>query len=220
MKHLKVLKFEELSEDAKKFSIEVERERRRENDCGEALRWAIDDCALFEPKDEEMTSLLGGSYYSENKTSDEEYGRFMFKNNRKGIFFNGDIRGQLNITKALEVTNDVYLKKWLNIPDNYDLSYKIKTVKDITVLKIKLESTNEAEDKISKIKKTLIKAEAKRKFNNLICEIWDRIENGIEHIFGEEEAIERLTEEDRYFLKNGFTFPIECYEDVVEKENK
>jgi hypothetical protein len=88
----KLYKFEELSEEAQETAIEQVRDSYYAyNDFSE---WAIDDCTLFEPKHEELSTLFKSDY------------KFpLLENTGNKIYFDTERGSYLDCENALIVTN-------------------------------------------------------------------------------------------------------------------
>jgi len=187
----KVYKFDELSEQAKQVAIEeVRNEYYEDNDFA---NWAIDDCSLFEPMQEEL-DLIGF------KGSD-----FIITNNRKNIYFSIDRNWFLDCAEALNVLHFDYFCKWLGITDEFllqKISFEIYTPSgrnsDTTIEFI----CDEDFDKFTDEEEHIVE-EAKIKFDNHIQSVLKRIEADIDYRFTDEAITEDILANDYEFLSNG-----------------
>ena len=193
MREIKIYKFEELSEEAKEKALSQYKDNMEENESWEAQNWAIDDCALFEPKHDEMVAAVGPDYYDKN-------GEFVMANRRKGINTDGYY---LNIQEALEITNSTMFKKWLGVPDMFidNVDYDISTDNGST--SIELEHDRLIGDPLADAL-TGILDNAETKFSNHIEDIIRRIELGTEEYFSADNVMDRIEEDSELeFLKDG-----------------
>ena len=193
MREIKIYKFEELSEEAKEKALSQYKDNMEENESWEAQNWAIDDCALFEPKHDEMVDAVGPDYYEKN-------GEFVMANRRKGINTDGYY---LNIQEALEITNSTMFKKWLGVPDMFidNVDYDISTDNGST--SIELEHDRLIGDPLADAL-TGILDNAETKFSNHIEDIIRRIELGTEEYFSADNVMDRIEEDSELeFLKDG-----------------
>ena len=193
MREIKIYKFEELSEEAKEKALSQYRNEMEENESWEAQNWAIDDCALFEPKHDEMVDAVGPDYYEKN-------GEFVMANRRTGINTDGYY---LNIQEALEITNSTMFKKWLGVPDMFidNVDYDISTDNGST--SIELEHDRLIGDPLADAL-TGILDNAETKFSNHIEDIIRRIELGTEEYFSADNVMDRIEEDSELeFLKDG-----------------
>ena len=195
MRTLNLYNYSELSEEAKKKAITEYREEMEENETYEATRWAIDDCALFEPVHDELVAVVGADYYERNGQS------FIMKNERDGIALND--YSCINIEKALTITNSTMFLKWLGIPDMFieDVEYEISDT--TTHTKIEISHSRLKGDAVTDALEAIISA-AESKFYDHVVAIKGRIELGIEEYFSDDNIIDRLEEnEDVEFLESG-----------------
>ena len=192
MRTVNLFKFSELSESAKKTAIQEVRDNAEEHDSEIAYDWAIDDCSLFEPPHAEMTALLGDDYYDRN--SHNGYGQFVFKNNRKGIHFNEDYE-EVEISEALEITNDKMFKLWLGIPEIFHhIEVDITTDHDGTTT-IEMENPFYEDNPLKGVIDTIYQ-NAKVKFEAHIERIAKNIANGIEDYFSDSNMEDRINEDE------------------------
>lgn len=181
----KVYSFNELSEDAKQKVIESVRESYyKYNDFAE---WAIDDCALFEPKHEELENIEG-------------YNFPLLENTRQKIYFSADREWYLDCENALIVTNDEVFYKWLGIPedvyDNGDFNYRIFTPRG------RYETTTIDFDGYLSEYGDIMDA-AKERFDDLMQDVLKRIEAGIDYRFSDEAIIEDIKANEFEFTEDG-----------------
>jgi len=205
MRTLTIYTFDELSDQAKAKAIEAVREDLKEDGHDQfAFRWAIDDCALFEPAHAEMTELLGEDYYEQNLTHDGKYGQFVFKNNRKGIDWEEWWDSAL-IAKALEITNDKMFKLWFGIPERLHkyVDYVIEDRNTLTVLGLSHELLSD--DPLALALESIFDAAAK-KFEAHMQTINERIVQGMEDYYSDEEIEEKIEEGSWEFNQNGTIF--------------
>jgi len=191
MRTVTLFKFSELSESAKKTAIQEVRDHAEEHDSDIAYDWAIDDCSLFEPPHAEMTALLGEDYYDRN--SHNGYGRFVFKNNRKGIYFNEDYE-EVEISEALEITNDKMFKLWLGIPEIFH-HIEVKIGRDHDGTTIEMENPFNGDDPRKGVIDTIYQ-NARVKFEAHIERIAKTIANGIEDYFSDSNMEDRINEDE------------------------
>jgi hypothetical protein len=171
-----------------------------ENDQQEAYNWAIDDCALFEPKQEEMVNLFGPQYT--DRFSD---GGFLFKNKRKGINFDNEYFSTLDIIEALEIQDDSMFKTWLEIPVKYhnSIDYQLYEYIGNTALSLTINDPSENEE-ISRACEF-----AEDKFKSHISDIASRIESSIVEYFSVESIIEKISDNKEYeFTADGHRYTI------------
>jgi hypothetical protein len=189
----KVYSFEELSNEAKQVDIE---NYRNSGVLDDVCYWAVDDCTLFEPKQEELDRIGF-------KDTD-----FIITNNRKDIYFNADRNWFLDCAKAMEVKHCDYFYKWLNITDEFLLqkvSFLIFTPNgrnsDTTIEFICDEDfdilTNDEEKVLEN---------AKIKFDNHIRDVLKRIETAIDYRYSDEAIEEDILANEYEFLSNGQQF--------------
>lgn len=184
---LKIYKFGELSEQAKQTAIEEVRNEYYEYNDFDFL--AVDDDALFEPKEKELIELFGGDY------------KFpLIENTRKSIYFDTDRNRFLDCEKAMQITNEKQFLLWLGI-DIEDEAFENIYFEIITPnyrnasTEIRFYDYDEMfEDRIET---------AVEKFNSLIRDILERIEADIDYRFTDEAIIGDIEANDYEFLSNG-----------------
>ena len=183
----KVYKFDELSEQAKQVAIEeVRNEYYEYNDFA---NWAVDDCALFEPKEKELIELFG-----------EEYNFPLIKNTRESIYFDTERNRFLDCEKAMQITNKKQFLLWLGI-DVEDEAFE-NIYFEIITPNYRNASTEIAFDDYDEMFEDRIDT-AVEWFNALIRDIIDRIEADIDYRFTDEAIIEDIEANDYEFLSNG-----------------
>jgi len=183
----KVYKFNELSEQAKQVAIEeVRNEYYEYNDFA---NWAVDDCALFEPKEKELIELFG-----------EDYNFPLIKNTRESIYFDTERNRFLDCEKAMQITNKKQFLLWLGIDIEEEAFENIYF--EIITPKYRNASTEIAFDDYDEMFEDRIEV-AVEKFNSLIRDIIDRIEADIDYRFTDEAIIEDIEANDYEFLSNG-----------------
>lgn len=183
----KVYKFDELSEQAKQTAIEeVRNEYYEDNDFAS---WAVDDCALFEPKQQELNELFG-----------EDYNFPLIENTRESIYFDTGRNKFLDCAKAMEVTNEKQFLLWLGLTEDIingdDFSFNIFTPNYRNA-----DTTIDFDGFDSKFDDVI--SNAQDKFNDLIGDILNRIEADIDYRFTDEAIIEDIEANEYEFLSNG-----------------
>jgi hypothetical protein len=210
MKTICIYEFSELNPEAKELAIESVREEMESNEWHEAYNWAVDDCALFEPKHEEMVKACGDNYYEENRTSDGKYGQFVFKNRRKIKSFDPDPGATIILGEALEITNDRMFKLWLGIPEIFHESVEYRIGASIPEDFIRWSKSTTIEFEHNELNGEImgdvligILELAKEKFDSHISDIHDRILTGIDAYFDDENVEYRIEEREYEFLEDG-----------------
>ena len=183
----KVYKFDELSEQAKQVAIEEMRnEYYQDNDFA---NWAVDDCALFEPKEKELIELFGKGYNFP-----------LIENTRENIYFDTDRNRYLDCSNAIEITNQEQFLKWLGLTDEIingeDFSFSIFTPSFRNA-----GTTIDFDGFDSKFDEVIYNAQ--NKFKNHIEDVLKRIEADIDYRFTDEAIIEDIEANDYEFLSNG-----------------
>ena len=183
----KAYKFDELSEQAKQVAIEeVRNEYYEYNDFA---NWAVDDCALFEPKEKELIELFG-----------EDYNFPLIKNTRESIYFDTERNRFLDCEKAMQITNKKQFLLWLGI-DVEDEAFE-NIYFEIITSNYRNASTEIAFDDYDERFGDRIDTAVER-FNALIRDIIDRIEADIDYRFTDEAITEDILANDYEFLSNG-----------------
>lgn len=193
MRTITLLNYKELSGSAKVIAIEEVREEMREHETQRAYDWAIDDCSLFEPPHAEMAALFGEDYFDLNG------GQFVFKNKRKGISFENYFE-ILQITDALEITNQKMFKSWLGIPEIFHDVYV--GILDWGSTIIEIENPFISEDPRHEVLND-IADNAAEKFKAHVSAIAKRIVSGIEEYFSDENVEFRMSETNPEFNEEG-----------------
>ena len=204
MRVVTLYKFDELLPEAKPKAIEEFRENLMQTDGHEALRWAIDDCSLFEPPHKEMADLLGEDYYDRNLTPNGKYGQFVFKNKRKGIMVDLETR-EICIEKPLEITNESMFLKWLGIPEAMQdkVSWYIHDGTFGTQLNIEYADWVLEDEELSVDPDDPVFQAARDKFEANLESILDRIQSGYDEYFSDENLTEMLSESNVEFSEDG-----------------
>jgi hypothetical protein len=199
MRTITLLNYKELSQSAKAIAIEEVREEMREHETQSAYNWAIDDCSLFEPPHAEMAALFGEDYYDRNGS------QFVFKNKRKGIEFE-DYFETVQITDALEITNDTMFKTWLGIPEIFqDHFVSVMDWNSRTIIEIEIPYMSE--DPRHEVLKA-IGNNAAEKFEAHVSSIAKRIVSGIEEYFSDENVESRMGDTTPEFNEEGHIIKI------------
>ncbi len=194
MRTITLYKYSELSESAKSTAIEEIREEMQEHESHSAYEWAIDDCSLFEPPHAEMVALFGEDYYGRNGNE------FVFKNKRKGIEFD-DYFETVQITDALEITNQTMFRTWLGVPEIFhDLYIEIMDWNGRTI--IEMENPFMSEDPRHEEAKAIFNIAAE-KFEAHVSSIAKSIASGIEEYFSDENVENRIEESNFEFNEQG-----------------
>jgi hypothetical protein len=196
MRTVTIYNFKELEPAAKLRAIEEVREELQEKEYHEAALWAADDCALFEPAHDEMTEILGNDYYEKNGN------QFVFKNNRTNIGFDDY---EIHIHEALEITNDTMFKKWLGIPDVLSgwVQYEIWEGASKTEIEFECTLLN-SDPRYPAVAAAIEKASTK--FSDHVLQILDRLENGVEEYFSDDNVEDRILEGEYEFDESGSTY--------------
>lgn len=183
----KVYTFNELSENAKQTAIEEVRNLYYEyNDFAE---WAIDDCALFEPKHQDLEDLFG-----------KDYDFPLVKNTRESIYFDTGRGSYLDCEKAMEITNKKQFLLWLGIDTNIkgldEIEFSIFTPNYRNASTV-IDFDNYSSDFDDVI------YNAENKFKGLIQDVLKRIEADIDYRFTDEAITEDIEANEYEFLYNG-----------------
>lgn len=179
MRTLIIYNYSELSKEAQRQAIQNLREHLENEDTGEAFRWAIDDCALFEPAHDEMVALFGPDYYEQN---DNE---FMFMNTRKNLYHYADY---VSLNEALVVTNTTYFLTWLGIPEKlqHHVHWEIERYSELNLWH-EISPLNPVGDVLDGIFE-----KAHDKFGHHCSVIKARIEAGIEEYYSDENILDKI----------------------------
>ncbi len=199
MRDIKVYKLDELSPEARKTAIKNHREWMEDNLSFEALAWAIDDCALFEPPHKEMVEACGEDYYERNGD------QFVFKHTRGQLDGDPLNEGTLNISKSLEITNDDMFYAWLGIPEKLR-KYVTYEFVELNRTQIEFEIHNLTDNPVEDLLKD-ITSKASDKFDDHMKSIVERITDG-ERAYYDDENVEYSIEEtyDMEFFEDGERF--------------
>lgn len=178
-----IYSFEELSKEAQEKAIEQVRNSYYEDN--DFLNWAIDDCALLEPSHNDLINLLG-----------ENYNFPLIKNNRK-VFCSLDRDRYIDISNAMEITNEKHFLLWLGIPQ--EMHEKVYyTISNDTIIF----EDNNSMDTLTEEDQPIIQA-AIEKFEDHCKQILERIENDYEYRFTDESIIEDIEANEIEFLIDG-----------------
>ena len=186
---IKLFTFDELSNEAKENAIKQVRESYYE--YNDFCQWAIDDCALLEPLENELTEILGKDY------------KFpLIENNRK-IYFSLDRNRYIDISNAMTITDDNDFFKWLGIDENLFLDDDGFLILDYKIGKDTIEfETNDFNidfnDEQNKILDSAIE-----KFESHCEDILTRIESDYEYRFTDEAIIEDIKANNFEFYNDG-----------------
>lgn len=180
MRTITIYNYSELPPEAQAKALKNVRDRLEEEDADEAFRWAIDDCALFEPTHDEMVALFGPDYYEQNNNE------FMFKNTRKNISLYDDY---VSLSEALVVTNTTYFLTWLGIPEKlqHHVHWEIEEQYSELSLWHEISPLNPVGDVLDGIFE-----KAHDKFGHHCSDIKDRIEAGIEEYYSDENVLDKI----------------------------
>lgn len=179
-----IYSFNELTEEAKAKAIE---NVRNQEDFGcDFSSWAVDDCGLFEPNNEELSNLFG-----------ENYTFPLIENTRGKIYFDTDRNWFLDCDDAMRVTNDEQFLIWLGIPKELvdKVTYRIFTGSGINSnTTIEIEHLEYGEEDFS---------EQVAKFDDHIQNVLERIQNDIEYRYTDDAIIEDIEANEYEFYENG-----------------
>lgn len=188
----KVYKFDELVVDAQQNAIEKVRQDYYE--YNDFASWAIDDCALLEPIEKELTDLFG-----------TEYKFPLIKNNRK-VYFSLDRDRNIDISNAMEIQNNTQFLKWLGIDESKFLDEDGFSILDYKIGKDTIEfDTTDWNIEFTKEQEEILE-NAVKKFEEHCEDILRSIEREIDYRFTDEAIIEDIESNDYEFLKNGKQF--------------
>lgn len=180
---LKIYDFSELTEESKQNAINNIRESYY--NYNEFAQWAIDDCGLFEPQNDEIQNLFGENY------------KFPLLENTRKLYFSLDRDRFIDVSSALIVTNEAQFLTWLGIPENMQENVCFNILKD----SIEFEE-NDYNYEFNEIE-TQILIEAQEKFENHLHDVLNRIESEIDYRFSDEAIIEDIEANIFEFYKNG-----------------
>jgi hypothetical protein len=184
---IQVFTFDELSEDAKQTAINQKRGEYEE--YNDFPLWAIDDCALLEPKEADLEATIG-----------EDYKFPLLKNTRKNLFFSCDRDRFIDISNAMEVTNENHFLLWLEIPENLHGEIYFTVGKDTIIFE-----ENDCNHEFTE-NEILILENGKQKFEQHCEDILKNIESGIDYRFTDEAITEDILANEYEFTKEGNNF--------------
>ena len=180
---IKIYEFNELNEQAKQKAIENVRESYYVyNDFS---TWAIDNCYLLEPPHKELVDLFG-----------DKYEDIIIKNSRK-LYFSLDRNRYIDISNAMEITDDLAFYQWLGIP----LDFAGKLYYTIHSDSIEFYNFDDEED-FTEDETTILEI-AEEKFKNHCQDILNFIENDIDYRFTDEAIIEDIQANNIEFTEEG-----------------
>ena len=187
---IKLFTFDELSNEAKENAIKQVRESYYE--YNDFCQWAIDDCALLEPLENELTEILGKDY------------KFpLLKNTRKKLYFSLDRNRFIDISNAMMITDDDDFLKWLEIDKNLFLDNDGFLILDYKIGKDTIEfETNDFNIDFSNEQNKILDI-AIEKFESHCNDILARIESGYEYRFTDEAIIQDIEATEMEFEKDG-----------------
>ena len=174
--------FNELSEQAKQNAINNVRESYYVDN--EFSEWVIDDCCLLEPPYKELENLFG-----------DKYKDILIKNTRQ-IYFSLDRDRYIDISKAMEIEDDLAFYQWLGIP--LDLVGRLQH----TIHSDSIEFFDFDDEPFSK-EESIILEQAEDKFSNHCQDILNRIDSGIDYKFSGEAIIEDIQANNIEFTEGG-----------------
>lgn len=196
MRTLIIYSFSELSEEARKKAIKGVREELKENTPHELVfDWAIDDCSLFEPSEQDMKETFGDQY-SEDLGDD-----FLMKNLRTGITHKN---GDLNVTQALRITNQEMFKTWIGFPKIFHRYVECSIIgMDEDPSTLDVEVCLAIDDPREGAVRSLIEI-VEKNFERHMVWVEGKIINGISEYFSDDNLAETISANDRYeFLEDG-----------------
>jgi hypothetical protein len=199
------LRFEQLSEEAKKNAIDKFRSEMWEGKHGadDIAEWVIDDDYLFEPTHKELEEVFGSRYNDDLKDVP------MIGNTRKDISYisKDDQNYYLHCAKALDVNHQEMFFSWLgfSLIFWYDTSYEF--LDRGTYTEIEFEFLSDEDDftpqHIQLWEKEVETAE--KKWKEHMSEVLDRITESIESEYSDERIEERIESNDILFDEEGNT---------------
>lgn len=179
---IKIYEFSELSEQAKQKAIENVRDSYYVyNDFS---TWTIDNCYLLEPPHKELENLFG-----------DKYKDILIKNTRQ-IYFSLDRDRYIDISKAMEIEDDLAFYQWLGIP--LDLAGRLQH----TIHSDSIEFFD-FDDEFFSAEELSILELAEEKFSNHCEDILNSIESGIDYRFSDEAIIEDIQANNIEFTEEG-----------------
>lgn len=177
---INIYSFNELSQESKQKAIENVRNSYYE--YNDFIEWAIDDCTLLEPPYKDLKTLFGDNYNFP-----------LLKNNRK-VYCSLDRNRYIDISNAMEVTNDFQFLTWLGLNSELidKVGYKIGT-DSIDIYSYEDLSESEIE----------VIENAVKKFKDHCQTVLNRIEENYEYRFTDEAIIEDIEANEFDFLIDG-----------------
>lgn len=188
----KVFTFDELTETAKNNAIENTRQGYYEDN--DFLEWAIDDCYLLEPKQQELEKLFGSDY------------KFPLLKNNRNIYLSLDRDKYIDISNAIEVQDSEQFLTWLGINEIDFLDEDGYFVIDYEIGKDTIEFNVNNWNYGFSIEQEKILEDAKEKFEDHCEDILNRIEKDYNYMFTDEAIMEDINANDFEFLENGDRF--------------
>jgi hypothetical protein len=166
--------FNELTTAAQQIAIDQFRNRKYED--SDVLKWAIDDCFLFEPR--EIQALFGEEYTKLKKP--------VMANTRK-VYFDTEINRHLDADEGIQITNEKMFLIWLGIPEEMHekVYFTIKNFGGIYPDTIITFEENECDYEFTAEENKILE-NAAEKFNDHMEEVLNRIEQSIEWQFSDE----------------------------------
>ena len=191
-----VYNFDELNEQAKQKAIE--RLRLTKYESSDVPQWAIDDCYLLEPHNNELTLLFGERYSKLDKP--------ILGNTRK-LYFDLERNRHIDADEAIIVNYEDMFLEWLGIPES--LSQKLYwRIKDNgyryadTIIEFE---PNDHDYEFNE-KENEILTNAIDKFSSHMEEVLDNIEKCILYQYSDECIIQDIEANDYKFTENGIIF--------------
>lgn len=191
---IEIYAFNELSNEAKENAIEQIRQKRY--NCNDYINWIIDDCYLFEPKNDELFKLFGVEYSKFNNP--------IIGNSRKNIYFDLDRNRHIDASEAMIINNEKMFLSWLEIPENmHDKFYFLikSTNSRYPDTYISFEE-NECDYQFSDIELNILE-NANDKFSNHMENVLNNLENSFDYCFSDESLINEIEANDYQFTENG-----------------
>jgi hypothetical protein len=196
MRTLSIYSFSELSKEARKKAIIGVREELKENTPHDLVfDWAIDNCELFEPSEQDMRETFGDQY------ADDLGNDFLMKNLRTGITHKN---GNLNVTQALRITNQEMFKTWIGFPKIFHRYVECSIIgMDEDPSTLDVEVCLAIDDPREGPVRSLIEI-AEKNFETHMTYVERKIINGISEYFSDDNLTETISANDRYeFLEDG-----------------
>lgn len=181
----KVFTFDELTEESKNKAIENTRQSYYE--YNDFAQWVIDDCALLEPKHQELEDLFGSDY------------DFPLLKNNRTVYYSLDRDRHIDISNAMEVQNDIQFLRWLGLTE------ELINITDYVIGEDSIEFDVDMENECTEEQQNIL-GQAQNKFENHCEDILNRIETDYNYRFTDEAIIEDINADDYEFLENGNIF--------------